>query len=43
MGYNKIAMYQSVVHSHKKKNHVALCFPRAAYKQRIKANSVTLR
>ena len=44
MGYNKTATYQTEVHSHETKQiHVTLCLPRARYKQRIKANCVTLR
>jgi hypothetical protein len=42
MSYNKTAMHQTVVHDHETKQiHVTLCFPRACYKQRIKANCVT--
>ena len=44
MGFNKTVTYPTVVHTHETKQiHVTSCFPRACYKQRIKANCVTLR
>jgi predicted ABC-type ATPase len=44
VGYNKTVTYQTVVHTHETKQiRVILCFPRACYKQQIKANCVILR